>query len=117
MSSEASIQVVDSHTEGEPTRVVIGGAPDLGGGTMRERLERLREQHDWLRTTCVLEPRGADAVVGALLCEPDDVTRAQAVSVVVEYLTANPQYGSEAAIDGAFRATRRSTSLSSIAGW
>ena len=39
-----------------------------------------------------------------LLCEPNDLTRKQAVTVVVEYLAENPQYGSEPAIDGAFRA-------------
>jgi len=65
------IPVIDSHTEGEPTRVIIDGGPDLGPGTLRQRLQRLKERHDWLRTTTVNEPRGADAVVGALLCPPD----------------------------------------------
>jgi 4-hydroxyproline epimerase len=70
------VRVIDSHTEGEPTRVVIDGGPDLGSGSMAERLARLRDDHDDLRRTVILEPRGSDAIVGALLCEPtrDDCT-------------------------------------------
>jgi 4-hydroxyproline epimerase len=67
-----SLQIVDSHTEGEPTRCVVGGAPDLGMGTMKERMAILKSDHDWVRSTAVNEPRGSDAVVGALLCEPVD---------------------------------------------
>lgn len=65
-----SLQVIDSHTGGEPTRVVVGGAPDLGTGTMADRLAELRDKHDWVRRVCCTEPRGSDTVVGALLCEP-----------------------------------------------
>jgi 4-hydroxyproline epimerase len=64
------IQTIDSHTGGEPTRVVVGGGPDLGSGTMAERLARFRAQHDDFRSAVVNEPRGSDVVVGALLCEP-----------------------------------------------
>jgi 4-hydroxyproline epimerase len=64
------IQVVDSHTEGEPTRVVTAGAPDLGPGTAAERLRVFRERFDHFRSAVVNEPRGNDAIVGALLCEP-----------------------------------------------
>ncbi len=66
------IQVLDSHTGGEPTRVVLGGGPDLGGGTVAERLKVFRAQHDRFRAAVVLEPRGSDVLVGALLCEPSD---------------------------------------------
>lgn len=65
-----SLQVIDSHTGGEPTRVVVGGAPDLGTGTMAQRLAVLRDEHDWVRRVCCTEPRGSDTVVGALLCDP-----------------------------------------------
>ncbi len=65
------ISVIDSHTAGEPTRVIVDGGPDLGPGTLQQRFQRLRKQHDWLRSASVNEPRGADAVVGALLCPPD----------------------------------------------
>jgi 4-hydroxyproline epimerase len=68
------VQVVDSHTGGEPTRLVISGAPDLGPGTVRERLTTFRQSHDRFRSAVVNEPRGSDAIVGALLCEPADPT-------------------------------------------
>lgn len=61
------IQVVDSHTEGEPTRVVVAGWPPCAGDTMAERRESLRRDHDHLRQAVVCEPRGHDAIVGALL--------------------------------------------------
>jgi 4-hydroxyproline epimerase len=64
------IEIVDSHTGGEPTRLVIGGFPDLGGGSMAERRALLAGQHDKWRAATVLEPRGSDVIVGALLCEP-----------------------------------------------
>ena len=64
------IKVIDSHTAGEPTRVVVSGAPDNPGATPAEWREFLRNEHDWLRTAVVCEPRGHEAVVGALLCEP-----------------------------------------------
>src|SRR3954454_14958063 len=66
------INVIDSHTAGEPTRVVVSGGPDLGSGTVAQRLTVLREKHDWLRSSIVNEPRGSDVMVGALLCEPAD---------------------------------------------
>ena len=61
------IQVVDSHTGGEPTRVVVGGGPDLGTGGVVERLKIFREQFDRYRSAMVNEPRGSDVLVGALL--------------------------------------------------
>jgi 4-hydroxyproline epimerase len=66
------IQVVDSHTAGEPTRVVMEGGPELGKGAMAERLERFRSHFDHFRSAVVNEPRGSDPLVGALLCEPVD---------------------------------------------
>ncbi|MDH1007994.1 4-hydroxyproline epimerase [Pseudomonas nicosulfuronedens] len=66
------IQVLDSHTGGEPTRLVLDGFPDLGRGSMAERRALLAEQHDSWRAATVLEPRGSDVLVGALLCEPVD---------------------------------------------
>lgn len=73
------IRVVDSHTAGEPTRVVIGGGPDLGSGPLAERAARFRESADAFRRTVILEPRGSDALVGALLCEPEDPASAAGV--------------------------------------
>jgi 4-hydroxyproline epimerase len=68
------IHIIDSHTGGEPTRVVTAGMPDLGRGPMPERLERFRRDFDDIRSAVVNEPRGNDAIVGALLCEPADPT-------------------------------------------
>ena len=68
----SSVRVIDSHTGGEPTRVVIDGGPDLGTGTMAERKDVLAEKFDTFRQTIILEPRGSDVLVGALLCEPED---------------------------------------------
>lgn len=66
------VRVIDSHTGGEPTRVVIAGGPDLGGGTMAERRARFREQFDDFRCAIIKEPHGSDVLVGAILCEPVD---------------------------------------------
>jgi len=66
------IEVIDTHTGGEPTRVVYGGGPDLGAGDMAWRREIMRERFDRFRSAVVNEPRGSDVMVGALLCEPVD---------------------------------------------
>lgn len=63
-------RVIDSHTGGEPTRVVVSGGPDLGSGTMSDRLNLLRLEHDRFRSSVVNEPRGSEVLVGAMLCEP-----------------------------------------------
>ena len=68
----SQIQFVDSHTAGEPTRVVVSGAPDLGAGTLAERAQLFASHHDSFRSAVVNEPRGSDVLVGALLCEPTD---------------------------------------------
>ncbi len=73
------IQVIDSHTGGEPTRVVISGGPDLGHGSLAERQRTFCEKHDAFRRAVVTEPRGSDVLVGALLCEPVDATCAAGV--------------------------------------
>ena len=62
-----STRVIDSHTAGEPTRVVVSGGPELGGGDMAQRRDRFRETHDAWRRAIVNEPRGSDVLVGALL--------------------------------------------------
>ncbi len=64
------IRVIDSHTAGEPTRLVMEGGPDLGEGPLEERRRRFREEYDHYRRALVHEPRGSDALVGALLCRP-----------------------------------------------
>jgi 4-hydroxyproline epimerase len=73
------IRIIDSHTGGEPTRVVIAGGPDLGAGPLADRLKVFKNQYDHFRSAVVNEPRGSDVIVGALLCEPLDVKSAAAV--------------------------------------
>ena len=73
------IEVVDSHTEGEPTRIVLAGGPDLGSGALAERREIFRRQFDEFRSAVVNEPRGSDVLVGGLLGKPCDPSCAAAV--------------------------------------
>jgi 4-hydroxyproline epimerase len=72
MASMERLHIVDSHTGGEPTRVVAGGGPELGSGSVAMRLERFRRDFDRYRSAVVGEPRGSDVVVGALLVAPED---------------------------------------------
>lgn len=67
-----TVEVIDSHTAGEPTRVVLSGFPDLGGGSLAERLQRFRREFDHWRSAIACEPRGSDTMVGALLLPPVD---------------------------------------------
>src|SRR5512138_3811588 len=73
------IQVIDSHTGGEPTRIVVAGGPDLGTGPLAARRDRFQREFDRFRSAVVNEPRGSDVVVGALLVEPEDKTCATGV--------------------------------------
>jgi 4-hydroxyproline epimerase len=74
-----TISIIDSHTGGEPTRLVTDGGPDLGLGPLSERLARLRAAHDNFRSAVVCEPRGSDVLVGALLCAPHEADCAAGV--------------------------------------
>ncbi len=74
------VRVIDSHTAGEPTRVVVDGVPEPAGATMTEKREAFRRDLDWLRSAVVCEPRGHEAMVGALLCKP---TRGDCVAGVI----------------------------------
>jgi 4-hydroxyproline epimerase len=71
-ANKDKVWVIDSHTGGEPTRVVIAGGPDLGRGPIAERQERFKNEFDDFRRAVVNEPRGSDVIVGALLCEPSN---------------------------------------------
>jgi 4-hydroxyproline epimerase len=74
------IQIIDSHTAGEPTRCVIAGSPDLGDGPLHDRLELMRSRYDIYRRAILCEPRGSDVLVGALLVPP--VNPAAAAGVI-----------------------------------
>src|SRR5580704_17856853 len=73
------IHIVDSHTGGEPTRIIVSGGPDLGRGSVAEQLDRFRLDHDYLRSALANEPRGSEVVVGGILCKPADPNSAAGV--------------------------------------
>jgi 4-hydroxyproline epimerase len=79
MELKGWVEIIDSHTEGEPTRVVISGGPDLGTGDLTSRVKRFQSEFDHFRRGVVCEPRGSEVVVGALLCEPVDPESAAGV--------------------------------------
>lgn len=62
--------VVDSHTAGEPTRIVLSGLPPIRGGTMAEKWAYVREHFDHLRRALMLEPRGHRDMFGSILVPP-----------------------------------------------
>lgn len=68
------IPFLDSHTGGEPTRLVEKGAPDLGPGSVAQKLACFKRDHDAFRSQVLNEPRGSDVLVGALLVPPSDPT-------------------------------------------
>jgi proline racemase len=78
-TSPRRIAVIDTHTGGEPTRVVMAGGPDLGLGPLAERRERFRLGFDEFRSAIINEPRGSDVMVGALVCAPVDTACAAGV--------------------------------------
>lgn len=71
MLSTSRIQVIDTHTGGEPTRVVMSGGPELGNGSLVEQRERFSQDFDAWRRAIVCEPRGSDVIVGALVTAPE----------------------------------------------
>ena len=79
MQTMQMVRVIDTHTGGEPTRVVVSGGPDLGTGDMAQRRQLFRDRFDEFRSAVVNEPRGSDVMVGALLCEPVDPSAAAGV--------------------------------------
>lgn len=74
-----TIRVIDSHTGGEPTRIIVDGGPDLGNGPLRDRLDIFHKRFDEIRSAVINEPRGSDVLVGGLLCEPTDPTCAAGI--------------------------------------
>ncbi|MDA1232061.1 MAG: 4-hydroxyproline epimerase [Planctomycetota bacterium] len=74
-----TIRVIDSHTGGEPTRIIVDGGPDLGNGPLRDRLDIFHKRFDEIRSAVINEPRGSDVLVGGLLCQPTDPTCAAGI--------------------------------------
>ena len=65
------ISTVETHTGGEPTRIILDGWPKLSGKTLLDKRREVKERFDHLRRGLMLEPRGHDGMYGALLVEPD----------------------------------------------
>ncbi|RDY26437.1 proline racemase [Romboutsia weinsteinii] len=70
MKFNRGIQAIDSHTMGEPTRIVTGGIPNIKGNTMAEKKAYLEENLDHLRTAIMLEPRGHNDMFGSIITQP-----------------------------------------------
>ena len=73
------VSVIDSHTGGEPTRIVVDGGPELKGSTVAEKLADFRERHDRFRSAVVIEPRGSDVMVGGILVQPSKSSSAAGI--------------------------------------
>jgi proline racemase len=67
-----NVDFVDSHTEGEPTRAIVAGYPVLSGATLADKAQDFALNHDMFRRGVILEPRGSDVLVGALVLEPQE---------------------------------------------
>ncbi|MGS0743887.1 4-hydroxyproline epimerase [Glaciimonas sp. GG7] len=74
-----TISIIDSHTGGEPTRLILKGGPELAPGPLSMQLASFQRDHDHIRSAVVCEPRGSDVMVGALLCAPHDASCTAAV--------------------------------------
>lgn len=72
MRANKVFRTVDTHTGGNPTRTVVSGLPELMGETMSEKMLDMKENHDWIRTLLMYEPRGHEVMSGALVLEPCD---------------------------------------------
>jgi len=64
------IHAIDSHTMGEPTRVVVGGVPNIPGKTLPEKKAYLEKNMDYLRKAIMHEPRGHNDMFGSILVQP-----------------------------------------------
>lgn len=73
------VKIIDSHTGGEPTRIIVEGGPNLGHGSLQDRRDRLAAEFDSVRSAVILEPRGSDVLVGGLLCQPTQANCAAGV--------------------------------------
>src|SRR5690625_2845130 len=69
-NSPLVIRTVDTHTGGDPTRILISGLPDVPGNTMLEKKNYIIEHLDYYRQSLLLEPRGHKDMFGAILLEP-----------------------------------------------
>lgn len=78
-SEKNRLHIIDSHTGGEPTRVIVSGGPELPPASMAGKLDYFRQHYDHVRRAVINEPRGSEIIVGALLCKPVDASCATGV--------------------------------------
>ena len=73
MESKIQINTLDTHTEGEPTRIVLSGVDDflLDKGSVKEKRDHFKKNYDWIRELLMKEPRGHSDMFGAVLVEPE----------------------------------------------
>ena len=70
MQASRWLNAVDTHTEGEPTRIITGGVGHLAGDSVSAKRDTFRRDLDHLRTALVAEPRGHKDMFGCVLTEP-----------------------------------------------
>ena len=70
MQFEKILKIIETHTAGSPTRHIVGGAPQIKGTTMAEKMQYLHDHHDWIRKVVMQEPRGHASMSGALYVPP-----------------------------------------------
>jgi len=70
MQFEKILKIIETHTAGSPTRHIVGGAPQMKGNTMAEKMQYLHDNHDWIRKVVMQEPRGHASMSGTLYVPP-----------------------------------------------
>lgn len=70
MQFERVLKIIETHTAGNPTRHILGGAPEMKGNTMAEKMQYMHDNHDWIRRITQQEPRGHSSMSGALYMKP-----------------------------------------------
>ena len=74
MKFKHRLSIIDGHTAGEPTRLIVSGYPRLKGATLAQKMADMRDNHDWVRRVAMNEPRGHRDMFGGILLEPVDPT-------------------------------------------
>ncbi|MGL4404584.1 MAG: proline racemase family protein, partial [Notoacmeibacter sp.] len=74
MRFQHRLTIIDGHTAGEPTRLIVSGYPRLKGATLAEKMADMKANHDWVRCVAMNEPRGHRDMFGGVLLEPIDAS-------------------------------------------
>ena len=65
-----AVTCIETHTEGEPTRTILSGFPEIPGNTMEEKMLYMMQEQDWMRKAICFEPRGNDVMSGTIVTKP-----------------------------------------------